>query len=417
MKKRYCYYCEEDVRPIWWFGRYICPKCLYYMLDKGDGFYKVCEKCGAKLPPDAAVCLICNYHFSGEHACKHYHIHPCFLYYIRNGLRRLFHFLQEKIFYVWRPVLTVFTVIQKLCFLIYKNINLKLVLGVVLIVGALRFSYLALPDKLSEVYYDDTKDAEFPLSNGRNVIYFHLNGNGIAADTKSLHKLHTEIDWAVQKNQQKEIKMSLSAYARPTTLETAERCVEALEDYIDRYIYKHSSVTNVISGVSLSQQTEISKRFSMRQAEHTIYVYNFGEICSKIKQGDLFQSEPNIKYIYHDDFHLYYVLDKLVAETCIFSLEECQNSAYCSVPTEAQYNMDKIYWKPKDQRIYVRTLVDDIDTQEYVVSVSDMRQNLCVVTYGACEQGHCLNRCNGLFLQNNETGMFQSVCELELQKP
>lgn len=70
MKKFYCFYCQEDVKPrgLLWF-RY-CPQCRRRITDKGEGFYKVCDICGANLAIDADKCMRCGYNFNKENAVE-----------------------------------------------------------------------------------------------------------------------------------------------------------------------------------------------------------------------------------------------------------------------------------------------------------------------------------------------------------
>lgn len=72
MKKFYCFYCQEDVKPhgIWPFRS--CPNCRRRMSDKGEGFYKVCDVCGANLPTDASKCVRCGYNFNKENALENF---------------------------------------------------------------------------------------------------------------------------------------------------------------------------------------------------------------------------------------------------------------------------------------------------------------------------------------------------------
>lgn len=76
-KKYFCYYCQEGTEPRWGLNGKFCPRCGCYLLDENIDFFKVCNKCGANLPPDAAVCLLCGYHFSGDNAQKVYHLKKC----------------------------------------------------------------------------------------------------------------------------------------------------------------------------------------------------------------------------------------------------------------------------------------------------------------------------------------------------
>ncbi|MBP5215179.1 MAG: hypothetical protein J6039_01300 [Alphaproteobacteria bacterium] len=63
MKKFFCFYCQNYVSPFKFFKWRFCPHCKRFMQDNGEGFYRVCDKCGANLPADATKCLKCGYHF------------------------------------------------------------------------------------------------------------------------------------------------------------------------------------------------------------------------------------------------------------------------------------------------------------------------------------------------------------------
>ena len=62
MKKKYCFYCQKDVESqrflLWQF----CAECKHRLTDKGEGFYRVCEQCGANMPVDGDFCVKCGYH-------------------------------------------------------------------------------------------------------------------------------------------------------------------------------------------------------------------------------------------------------------------------------------------------------------------------------------------------------------------
>ncbi|MBR3676345.1 MAG: hypothetical protein IKN71_04350 [Alphaproteobacteria bacterium] len=77
IKKYFCYYCQENTEPRLGLNGKFCPRCGCYLLDENTDFFRVCDKCGANLPPDAAVCLLCGYHFSGNNAQKVYHLKKC----------------------------------------------------------------------------------------------------------------------------------------------------------------------------------------------------------------------------------------------------------------------------------------------------------------------------------------------------
>lgn len=66
MKKLFCFHCQKDVKPFSFWKWRFCPQCKRQMTDKGDGFYMVCDRCGANLPPDAGRCLKCGQELTGD---------------------------------------------------------------------------------------------------------------------------------------------------------------------------------------------------------------------------------------------------------------------------------------------------------------------------------------------------------------
>ncbi len=75
MKNFYCFYCQQDVKPRGLWKIRFCPKCKHFMTDDGEGFYKVCDVCGANLPANAKKCLRCNHIFAMEEAMEQYGFH------------------------------------------------------------------------------------------------------------------------------------------------------------------------------------------------------------------------------------------------------------------------------------------------------------------------------------------------------
>ncbi len=61
MKKYYCFYCQKDMEPRHFLKWRFCPQCHRYMIDKGEGFYRICDNCGANMPVDAAECCQCKH--------------------------------------------------------------------------------------------------------------------------------------------------------------------------------------------------------------------------------------------------------------------------------------------------------------------------------------------------------------------
>lgn len=66
MKKYFCFHCQKEVEPFSFFKWRFCRVCKRIITDNGDGFYMVCDKCGANLPPEAKRCLKCGHGFYGE---------------------------------------------------------------------------------------------------------------------------------------------------------------------------------------------------------------------------------------------------------------------------------------------------------------------------------------------------------------
>ncbi|MCQ2734543.1 MAG: hypothetical protein MJ212_01145 [Alphaproteobacteria bacterium] len=65
MKKYFCFHCQQDVTPYKILKWRICPQCKKIMSDTGDGFYRVCDKCGSNMPSDAQYCLQCGHNLIG----------------------------------------------------------------------------------------------------------------------------------------------------------------------------------------------------------------------------------------------------------------------------------------------------------------------------------------------------------------
>ncbi len=65
MKKYFCFHCQQEVTPYKILKWRICPLCKKFMSDTGDGFYRVCDRCGANMPSDAEYCLKCGHNLIG----------------------------------------------------------------------------------------------------------------------------------------------------------------------------------------------------------------------------------------------------------------------------------------------------------------------------------------------------------------
>lgn len=68
MKKFYCFHCQQDVEPHGFWKIRFCPKCRHFITDDGEGFYKVCDVCGANLPANASKCVRCSHIFAMENS-------------------------------------------------------------------------------------------------------------------------------------------------------------------------------------------------------------------------------------------------------------------------------------------------------------------------------------------------------------
>jgi len=65
MNKFYCFNCQQEVEPKKILGFKICPHCFHRIVDSGDGFYLVCDKCGADNPVSAKSCIKCKSSLNG----------------------------------------------------------------------------------------------------------------------------------------------------------------------------------------------------------------------------------------------------------------------------------------------------------------------------------------------------------------
>ena len=72
MRKFFCFYCQKYVEPRGFKLFRICPNCRRRITDNGEGFYKVCDVCGANLPANAKKCLCCGYHFNKGSAIENF---------------------------------------------------------------------------------------------------------------------------------------------------------------------------------------------------------------------------------------------------------------------------------------------------------------------------------------------------------
>lgn len=60
MKRFFCFYCQKEVEPHRLLRWRFCPQCKRLITDNGDGFYRVCDNCGANMPVDVAHCPKCG---------------------------------------------------------------------------------------------------------------------------------------------------------------------------------------------------------------------------------------------------------------------------------------------------------------------------------------------------------------------
>ena len=66
MKKFYCFNCQKEVKQINLLSWKICPHCFRKIKDKGEGFYLICNKCGANNPVDGNYCIKCGQGINGK---------------------------------------------------------------------------------------------------------------------------------------------------------------------------------------------------------------------------------------------------------------------------------------------------------------------------------------------------------------
>ncbi len=64
MNNFYCFNCQKEVEPKSIFGIRFCPICGKRITDSGEGFYLVCDNCGANNPINAEKCIKCNNRFN-----------------------------------------------------------------------------------------------------------------------------------------------------------------------------------------------------------------------------------------------------------------------------------------------------------------------------------------------------------------
>ena len=72
MKKYFCFHCQENTEPVGFWKVLFCPKCKHFITDNGEGFYRVCDNCGANLPADAEKCLKCGHFMEMENTMEQY---------------------------------------------------------------------------------------------------------------------------------------------------------------------------------------------------------------------------------------------------------------------------------------------------------------------------------------------------------
>ena len=60
MKKYFCFYCQQEIQPYKLLKWRFCRHCKRLITDNGEGFYRVCDSCGANIPTDAFRCPKCG---------------------------------------------------------------------------------------------------------------------------------------------------------------------------------------------------------------------------------------------------------------------------------------------------------------------------------------------------------------------
>lgn len=66
MNRFYCFHCQQEIEPKRFFGFKICPLCQHRIVDSGEGFYLVCDRCGADNPVSAKLCIKCHNRLNGS---------------------------------------------------------------------------------------------------------------------------------------------------------------------------------------------------------------------------------------------------------------------------------------------------------------------------------------------------------------
>ncbi len=65
MKNLYCFNCQKEVPAKGFWGINFCPFCRHRLTDNGEGFYLICNNCGANNPTNAKKCVKCGYLING----------------------------------------------------------------------------------------------------------------------------------------------------------------------------------------------------------------------------------------------------------------------------------------------------------------------------------------------------------------
>lgn len=65
-EKVYCFHCQKEIKPFRILNWQFCPHCFHKTEDKGEGFYLVCDKCGANIPVNSTHCLKCGHGVNGH---------------------------------------------------------------------------------------------------------------------------------------------------------------------------------------------------------------------------------------------------------------------------------------------------------------------------------------------------------------
>ena len=66
MRNLFCFNCQKEVKSRQIFKWHFCSQCWCYLKDSDNGFYRICDACGANMPANAEYCRKCRLLFDGS---------------------------------------------------------------------------------------------------------------------------------------------------------------------------------------------------------------------------------------------------------------------------------------------------------------------------------------------------------------